>query len=128
MRKSALGWLRPTRNPQETRSRVPHLFERLEPRLLLSVVFENVQPTDPATPDQYAIYLDQQAQGAQASQLSVPGGELAVTDGGSVATLEALARFGEHVQVLLFTCHDHVVEFARAANAVLLQVPAPVAQ
>ena len=92
MRKSALGWLRPTRNPQETRSRVPHLFERLEPRLLLSVVFENVQPTDPATPDQYAIYLDQQAQGAQASQLSVPGGELAVTDGGSVATLEALAE------------------------------------
>lgn len=40
------------------------------------------------------------------------------------ATLEALARFGRDVQVLLFTCHDHVVDFARDAGAALLRVPA----
>ncbi len=86
MGKSTWGWLRATRNPQETRPRVPPLFERLEPRLLLSVVWENVQPTDPVTPEEYAIYLNQQA------QESTTGGELVVTDGGSVATLEALAE------------------------------------
>jgi hypothetical protein len=62
MRKSTLRWLRAIRNPQERQPRVPQLFERLEPRLLLSVVFENVQPTDPVTSDQYAIYLEQQAE------------------------------------------------------------------
>ncbi len=62
MWKSALDWLRATRDPQETQPRVPQLFERLEPRLLLSVVFETVQPTDPVTPEEYAIYLEQQAE------------------------------------------------------------------
>jgi hypothetical protein len=38
------------------------LFERLEPRLLLSVVWETVQPTDPATPEEYVAYLNQQAE------------------------------------------------------------------
>ncbi len=80
MRKSTWGRLGTTRNSGEIRPRVPHLFERLEPRLLLSVVFENVQPTDPVTPDQYAIYLDQQAQESQASQLSVTGSELVAAE------------------------------------------------
>jgi hypothetical protein len=63
MWKSASGWLRATRDPQETRPRVPHLFERLEPRLLLSVVFEvKVQPTDPATPEDYALYISENTQ------------------------------------------------------------------
>lgn len=62
MRKSTWGWLRATRNPQETHPRVPHLFERLEPRLLLSVVWENVQPTDPATPEDFALYISESAQ------------------------------------------------------------------
>ncbi len=62
MRKSTLGWLRATRNPQETRPRVPHLFERLEPRLLLSGVLENVQPTDPASPGDYALYISENTQ------------------------------------------------------------------
>jgi hypothetical protein len=61
MWKSAWGRLGTTKNPRETQPRAPRLFERLEPRLLLSVAFENVQPTDPVTPDQYAIYLEQQA-------------------------------------------------------------------
>ncbi len=62
MRKSTWGRLRATRNPQETRPRVPHLFERLEPRLLLSVVWENVQPTDPVTPEGYALYVSASTQ------------------------------------------------------------------
>jgi len=75
---------------------VPHLFERLEPRLLLSVVFETVQPTDPATPEEYVAYLNQQAQESQASQAPVTGGvsaglEFAVADGGNVATSEVPA-------------------------------------
>ena len=76
MRKSTLGWLKGTRNPQETPPRVPQLFERLEPRLLLSVVDESVQPTDPVTSAEYAIYVGQQTEDSQASPLSVAGGEL----------------------------------------------------
>ncbi|MGZ3422609.1 MAG: AAA family ATPase [Polyangiales bacterium] len=73
-------------------------------------------------------YVDQYRKGAEALPI-VLDDVLVNFDGARArATLEALARFGEHVQVLLFTCHDHVVDFARAANAVLLQVPAPVAQ
>ncbi len=86
MWKSAWGWLRATKNPQETQPRVPHFFERLEPRLLLSVVWETVQPTDPATPEEYVAYLNQRA------QESASGGDLAVTDAGSVVTFEALAQ------------------------------------
>jgi hypothetical protein len=62
MWKSALGRLRTTKNPRETQPRAPRLFERLEPRLLLSVVWETVQPTDPATPEDFALYLSESAQ------------------------------------------------------------------
>jgi uncharacterized protein YhaN len=40
------------------------------------------------------------------------------------ATLAALTRFGRDVQVLLFTCHEHVVDLARDGGAALLRVPA----
>ncbi len=62
MWKSAWGWLGATKNPRDTRPRAPHLFERLEPRLLLSVVWESVQPTDPATPEDYALYISENTQ------------------------------------------------------------------
>jgi hypothetical protein len=62
MWKSAWGRLGTTKNRRETRPRAPRLFERLEPRLLLSVAFENVPPTDPVPSEGYAVHLEQQAQ------------------------------------------------------------------
>jgi hypothetical protein len=125
MWKSAWGWLGTTRDPQETRPRVPRLFERLEPRLLLSVVFEvKVQPTDPVTPDQYAIYLEQQAEeqwvpyiptaeqtvismisdeaGTRATvTITLPSAGYRVTDWGTVQ--QETGRLAVNVQVELWT-------------------------
>ncbi len=54
MWKSVWGWWRATRKSQEVRPRAPLLFERLEPRTLLSVSVVNVVPSIPVTPEEYA--------------------------------------------------------------------------
>jgi len=65
-RKSVWKWM----GKKADRSRreqplVPPVLEPLEPRLLLSVSFQLVQPTQPATPEDYAIYISEHTANVQ---------------------------------------------------------------
>lgn len=70
-------------------------------------------------------YVDQYRRGAEALPIVLDDVLVNFDAGRARSTLKALAEFGRDCQVLLFTCHRHMVDLARDVPATtLLEVPA----